>query len=229
MPTAESKAQKRPRHLDGSPAKVYDGRVASAPPATSRGTRVRPHLPGFGAGLAVATIVYLGYLSFGPQSTPRVTSVERPTLPPVVVQVVGEVASPGVLRLPAGSRVEEALNAAGGPLEDADPQALNLAARLTDGQRIVVPRKGERPVTADPAPSDGRGVAPAPPSKPAKVNLNTASPAELDTLPGVGPVIAQRIVEQRQKAWFTSPDQLLELKLVNQPTFARLRDLVTVD
>lgn len=181
----------------------------------------------FVAGFAGATAIFLGYqLFFAPVPAVRVGPPPRPTLAPVSVHVVGEVANPAVYKLSAGSRVEDALHAAGGPTEQADPNLLNLAARLTDGQRLTVPRRTEPAATP---PAQGADPSTAPARAKGRINLNTASLAELDTLPGVGPVTAQRVIEQRQKAPFTSVDQLLELKLVNAPTFERLKDLVAVE
>lgn len=149
--------------------------------------------------------------------TPR--SSPAPAAVPIAVHVGGEVLGPGLYHLPLGSRVNDAIRAAGGPTADADPQRLNLAARLADGQQVLVPRKVE-PRAADGAAS---------PTAPARMNINTATVKELDGLPGVGPVTAQRIVAYReQHGPFTRVEQLREAKLVNASTFERLKDLVTV-
>lgn len=136
----------------------------------------------------------------------------------VVVHVVGAVAAPGVVRLPAGSRVVDALSAAGGATGDADLARLNLARVLVDGEQVVVPRPGDvLPVTTgEQATAGGTG---------GLVDLNTASVAELDELPGVGPVLAQRIVDRRP---FTSVDELDEVSGVGPTLLERLRPLVTV-
>lgn len=132
----------------------------------------------------------------------------------VVVHVVGAVAAPGVVRLPLGARVVDALAAAGGAAPDADLARVNLARVLADGEQIQVPRPG------DPAPE-----APAAGSAPddGAVDLNTASLAQLDGLPGVGPVLAQRIVDRRP---FTSVDELDEVPGIGQAMLVRLRPLV---
>lgn len=170
------------------------------------------------------------------------TTPPRPAPSPVVAQVAGAVRQPGLYTLPATGRVEDAIQAAGGPADDANLDAVNLAARVSDGQRVVVPRRAL--TTGEPA--VGRAVPPgaevaraadeipasagdAPPPAERRVNLNTATLAELDSLPGVGPATVQKIVDQRQRAPFTSVEQLLELKIVNSATMARLRDLVTVE
>lgn len=149
-----------------------------------------------------------------PAASPQVTSL-------VVVHLSGEVIAPGLYRLPAGARINDALKAAGGPTEDGDIHRLNLAARLADGQQIVVPRRIDpmllAPLAASPTPAAGR------------VNVNTASVAELDQLPGVGPVTAQRIVAYReQHGPFARIEQLREAKLVNGATFEKIRQLIDV-
>jgi competence protein ComEA len=156
----------------------------------------------------------------------------------VVVHVVGRVRHPGVVRLPAGSRVEQAVTAAGGARRDADLTRVNLARPLLDGEQVLVPRPGE-PVTGE-ASLPGLGV-PAPPSgtRPGggsataggttaqAVDVNTATLAELDTLPGVGPVLAQRILDWRaQNGRFTAVDELGEVSGIGDAVLARIRPLV---
>lgn len=117
----------------------------------------------------------------------------------VVVHVAGAVAKPGVIRLQQGSRVADAIAGAGGAAQDADVNRLNLALVVEDGQKIYVPQHGEPLSSADAAPpdgTDGAGTgASGTGSVGGKVNLNTADAATLDTLPKVGPVLAQRIVD----------------------------------
>ncbi len=137
----------------------------------------------------------------------------------VVVAVVGQVAAPGLVTLPAGSRVDDALAAAGGPLPDADLTTVNLARVVADGEQIAVGVPG-----AAPGPSAEPGAAGSTP-----VNLNTASEQDLETLPGVGPVLAGRIVLYRSDSGgFTSVDQLQDVSGIGPTTFAELQDLVTV-
>lgn len=224
--------------------------ASSAPTAPRRGTPAEPDAnppagrwAWFGAGFALATSGFVVYQLFlAPQTAVRVTTPPRPVPSPVVAQVAGAVRQPGLYTLPASGRIEDAIQAAGGPADDANLDAVNLAARVSDGQRVVVPRRaqaGSAPAAGaaplpgpDAAPAADVGPAPAtaePPLAERRVNLNTATLAELDSLPGVGPATVQKIVDQRQKAPFTSIEQLLELKIVNSATMARLRDLVTVD
>src|SRR5256714_14404913 len=142
-----------------------------------------------------------------------------PTATPqaILVDVVGAIAHPGVVRLPAGSRVLDALLTAGGMTGDADLFALNKAAPLRDGMRIYVPKPGE----AVPAGAAGSAAE-------TKLNLNTASANELDGLPGVGPTTAAAIVRARATKPFGTVDELQTRGLVSPRVFADLRDLVTV-
>ena len=120
----------------------------------------------------------------------------------IVIHVAGAVLRAGIVELPRGSRLHEAITAAGGSTPDSDPGQLNLASVLEDGQKVVVPRQGEA-VPAAPAPADAPGVRGSPgsaqggPPAAGKTNLNTAGVEELATLPRVGPVLAQRIVDWR--------------------------------
>ncbi len=156
---------------------------------------------------------------------------------PVVVHVVGAVATPGVVELPAGARVSDALESVGGASGHADMDALNLARVLVDGEQIRVPRPGEEIVLssgggaeagdaqsgADPA-GAGSGAA-----EGALVDLNSADLAALETLPGVGPVTAQSILDHRDAIGrFTTVDELLDVSGIGDATLSRIRDSVTV-
>jgi competence protein ComEA len=138
----------------------------------------------------------------------------------VVVSVVGQVGSPGLATLPAGSRVADALAAAGGLLPGADPAAVNAAALLIDGQQIAVGVPG---AAAPPAGGSGAG-APG-----ALLDLNSATAADLDALPGIGPVLAQRIVDHRTAHGpFTSVDQLDDVSGIGPAIYADLVQRVRV-
>jgi len=138
----------------------------------------------------------------------------------VIVDVEGKVARPGVVRLASGSRVHEALAAAGGALPGADTTSLDLARVLVDGEQLRVDLPG---TAVGPAASGGAAAAAGP------VNLNSATLAALDALPGVGPVTAQRILDWRtQHGRFTSVGQLQEVPGIRPATYDRLAPLVTV-
>jgi competence protein ComEA len=149
------------------------------------------------------------------------------------VYVVGQVRRPGVVSLAPGARVEDAVNAAGGVGPKADLTVMNLARKVIDGERIVVPRPGEKIPTEDPVPvgaggatgAEGQGSA----APGAPVDLNTATVADLDALPGVGPVIAGRIVAWRQQnGRFNRVDDLAEVQGIGAATLEKLRPLVRV-
>jgi competence protein ComEA len=140
-----------------------------------------------------------------------------------VISVVGRVARPGLVTLPDGARVADALEATGGPARGAHLGGLNLARRLSDGEQIYV--GVATPPNAEPAGSGGSGGSGRPGTEP--VDLNSASVAALDTLPGVGPVTAQRILDWRtQHGRFDSVDQLRDVDGIGPTRFARLKDLV---
>ncbi|WP_405831762.1 helix-hairpin-helix domain-containing protein [Streptomyces sp. NBC_01176] len=146
----------------------------------------------------------------------------------IVVDVSGKVRSPGLQRLPAGSRVEDALRAAGGVRPGTNTEGLNRARLLVDGEQVVVgaPAPAAGPATGGSltggAGGAGSGAAPSAP-----VSLNTATVEQLDTLPGVGPVLAQHIIEYRtEHGGFRSVDELREVKGIGDRRFADLQNLV---
>lgn len=156
---------------------------------------------------------------------PAVTTEPDASVQPevIVVAVVGQVAEPGLVTLPDGARVSDAIDAAGGALPGTDLSTINIARRLSDGEQVAV------------------GVPPAPDAQPSgqpssnstssttKVNLNSAGVGELDALPGVGPVIAQRIVDFRdQNGPFGSVAELANVSGIGPAMMAKLTDLVTV-
>lgn len=153
----------------------------------------------------------------------------------VTVHVVGQVERPGVVTLPVGARVGEALEEAGGTTDRADLASVNLARPLVDGEQITVPRPGET-LTAAPGPGAGGPAAGAPASGAgapgaagAPVDLNTADLATLETLPGVGPVLAQRILDWRtEHGRFTAVEELGEVSGIGDKTYAQLAPKVSV-
>ncbi|MGP9536810.1 helix-hairpin-helix domain-containing protein [Brachybacterium sp. AOP43-C2-M15] len=156
----------------------------------------------------------------------------------VVVHVSGAVAAAGVVRLPAGSRVDDALEAVGGPTQEADLTAVNLARPLADGEQIHVPVPGEAPPPlagpdageeAAPGSAEGGASGDGQGDRAGTIDLNAASAAELEELPGVGPAIAQRIVEHRERNGpFTAVEGLLEVSGIGPATLEKMRDRATV-
>ena len=159
---------------------------------------------------------------------------------PVFVHVAGSVRRPGLVELPAGSRVADAVEAAGGLTRRADPASVNLARPLVDGEQLVVLRRGASPVPGAAgllvapgavAPGATAGPGGSVPGSPtgAPVDLNSATLDQLDALPGIGPVLAQRILDWRtQNGRFTSVEELGEVSGIGEATLGDIRDLVTV-
>jgi len=157
-----------------------------------------------------------------------------PTPAPISVHVAGAVARPGVYELPVDSRVQDAVEAAGGLSPDADPQAVNLAAILLDGDRGLMPSK-----TADQTVSRGQPTSPViSRSNPAPsileldplININTASQVELETLPGIGPKTAQKIIAYREaNGPFESIEDIQDVSGIGPKTFEDIEELITVD
>jgi competence protein ComEA len=145
----------------------------------------------------------------------------------VLVHVVGAVEAPGVYALAAGSRARDAIAAAGGLNGEADQASLNLAAVLVDGQQLTVrTRQLASAPPGDGPPTDDLSLAGAPAGL---LNLNLASQADLDALPGIGSVYAQRIVERRQRQGpFTAVEQLRDEKLIPGALYDRLKERFTV-
>jgi competence protein ComEA len=171
------------------------------------------------AGVAVAALAFSRLHAADSQAVVVVEDTPSPTRspePPIVVDVAGAVANPGVYRLTAGSRIGDALTAAGGASDDADLAALNRAAPVRDGQRIYVPRPGE----TVPAGSGGSEAQ-------LKIDINHATAAELEALPGIGPTIAARVVRSRSGHPFARIEELQTRGLVTARVFADLKDMVT--
>src|SRR5512138_1886742 len=146
-----------------------------------------------------------------------------PTEKPVIVYITGAVPRPGVYALPKDARIQDAISAAGGFLAEADKSQINLAALLEDGQKLDIPYiEGASPVLGTPIPSV---VA----STTELININTASNAELDTLPGIGPTTAQKIIDYReQNGPFVSTEDLVNVSGIGPATYERLKNLITV-
>ncbi|WNI15453.1 ComEA family DNA-binding protein [Actinacidiphila sp. ITFR-21] len=159
-----------------------------------------------------------------PVAMPVPTPATRPApLSKLTVDIAGKVARPGLRRLPEGSRVADALTAAGGPLPGTDTTPLNLARPLTDGEQVLVgvtPPPPPPPLSVPAASSAG-------PAPTGPLSLNSATAAQLDALPGVGPVLAQHILDFRTRhGAFTSPGQLRQIPGIGPRKFATLQPLV---
>jgi competence protein ComEA len=142
----------------------------------------------------------------------------------LVVHVVGQVAKPGLVRLRAGARVADAIESAGGATRAADLTAMNLARAVVDGEQVFVPKPGEEPPAAVAPQMPGGSTA-----GDGSVNLNTADLDALDSLPGVGPVLAQRILDWRaEHGRFTSVEELGEVSGIGDKLLSQLRPKVTV-
>jgi competence protein ComEA len=170
-----------------------------------------------------------------PSTGPRPTGQGR-----LVVYVAGEVLKPGVYALDAGARAEAALRRAGGPKPDADLVAVNLAAPVTDGEEIAIPRVGAEPprrhrlavprVRASHQPRRHRGrPSNGDAARPQSVDLNSADEAELETLPGIGPALAARIVAYREtNGPFTSVDELADISGISPGLQDKITDYLVV-
>ncbi len=193
----------------------YEAAHGSLEASGARGTRWRLE-PRVAASLAlvlavVVAVVYLASRPSGAGEPSRMAVTVEASSPALVVDVTGAVASPRVVDLPAGSRVRDAVAAAGGLADDADASSVNLARRLNDGEQVYVPREGE---------VEGAGGA---------VNVNRAGVAALETLPGIGPVYAERIVADRTRNGpFASLSDLARVPGIGASVVERLAGLATV-
>jgi competence protein ComEA len=188
-----------------------------------------------GVSLLLAALALVGHrlAQTGAATAPEAVAPLEPVAPPasrraLVVHVVGAVRRPGLLRLREGARVADAVARAGGATKGADLAALNLAAPLVDGVQVLVPRRAESVGTE--APSADPATSPASPYAGAagKPSLATATADELDELPGVGPITAQKILDYRAAHGpFRSVDDLDAVPGIGPARIDQLRDLVT--
>ena len=180
---------------------------------------------GGGGGAAQPAAVTVDPGGGGPSSAYR----QRGGTGEVLVQVAGEVARPGVYRVPAGARVNEAVQRAGGLTRRADQAGVNLVAHVQDGQQVIVPRRGAAGAAVASAGSGGGGAgAGGGGSSGRPVSLSSATVAQLDGLDGIGPTLAQGIVDYRQThGGFRSVDQLRDVSGIGDKRFEALRKAVT--
>ena len=190
--------------------------------------RASPAEVGFIAVAAAAILAGSAYVVVRTAAPPapvvrKTTASEKKVEEKYVVHVAGLVAAPGVYELAAGSRVKDAIEAAGGALEGADLDSLNLAQRIADGEKVLVSKIGAPPQVASAA-----DIGASPGAGGQKVNLNTATQAELEGLPGIGPVTAQRMLDfRKQKGKFSSVRDLLEVEGIGPKKFEAIKNLVT--
>jgi len=180
--------------------------------------------------ILIAGGVLTGGLIWLVSAPPRGAPVDlrpAPTPAPLVVHVTGAVAEPGVYDLPAGARVLDALEAAGGLLPEAEPGSLNQAAPLTDGDQVIVAAaSSEVGSVSDDGPGPSSSGAPPPGGL---VNINTAGLEELESLPGIGPSIAQRIIDYREaNGPFSKTADIVNVSGIGPATFEQIKDRITV-
>lgn len=193
--------------------------------------------PRVAAGAVAVVLVAAGVACFRASNAGAPPAASVTTLPEVtssttaparvLVHVVGAVARAGVVELVDGARVHDAIDAAGGATGDADLAQLNLAAPVADGQRVAVPRFGEVLAPAAAGGAAGGGT----PGVDASglVNLNTATGAQLEELPGIGPTLAEAIIAERERSGgFEKVEDLQKVRGIGEKRFAELRELVTV-
>lgn len=233
-PAAESCGELLPRSWAGEPGAATRALPAWLPAAVRNGR----FDPGRRGAVALVVVALLGAVVAGgvvlrgrPQEVvvpavldagvplPGTTAAPAAEQPEVVVAVAGLVVRPGLVRLPAGSRVADALAAVGGPTPGASTDLLNLARKLVDGEQVLV--------GVDPPP--GASTPSAAAAQGGLLDLNTASVSDLDALPGIGPVLAQRIVDWRtENDRFDSVEQLREVTGIGEAKYADLEAKVTV-
>jgi competence protein ComEA len=177
--------------------------------------------------VAAVAVVYAIFQALDERSAPPIVIEDASVNLPVVVEVRGEVIAPGVFALSPSARLQDAIAAAGGLSEGADLSTVNLARRLRDGELIVIlalPVRGSTPVV----PMGGVDVVPAAADPRARININTATAEELEALPGIGEVIASRIIEYReQNGPFRSVDDLIHVQGISSRAIEEFRDQVT--
>lgn len=186
---------------------------------------------------AIAAVVLVGafFRLFDAATAPPIVIADPPVLSEIVVAVDGAVATPGLYHLPGDARHGDAITAAGGLSEDADPALVNPARRLHDEERLVVPSRsptttpaiaGGSPVPREEQPGDSEAATTGPSRE---ININTASAKELEALPGIGPTLAERIVARRsERGPYRTVEELDAIEGISPRLVEELRPLVTV-
>ena len=221
------------RALESTGAGSVDGTAAAQEPSRASLGVSLPLVAGLGVAVVLAAGAFViaaaapsGEVRIEARSSADVGGTDDPggITGELVVEVDGAVLKPGVYRLPAGSRVADAVEAAGGfgPRVDAAraERELNLAATVDDGQQVHVPSRDDL-VGETAAPGTGGSTA-------GPIDINSATASDLEALPGIGPATAAKILAAREERRFSSVDELRERKLVGPSTFEKIRELVTV-
>lgn len=187
-------------------------------------------LLGVMAGFILAGV--LVFVSRAPSGNPIVLA-PAPTEAPIAVDVIGAVARPGLYEFPPSARVQDALDAAGGMLAEGDTSSLNLAALLEDGQQLSIPYKtGSAPVVDTTVIELPSSVTAVPTNDPnlELININTATLEELDSLPGIGPTTAQKIVDYRTtNGPYATLDSIMNVSGIGPSTFDSIKNLITIN
>ena len=179
-----------------------------------------------GIGLFAAGLIWLA--SSQPRGEP-IKLLTPPSPQPIQVHIIGEIQKPGVYTLPINSRVQDVIREAGGLTPNADTQTINLAAFLVDGQQIRIPA-GTLQKDSDDYPHEGDFSERSPDQLPPLVNINTATIELLETLPGIGPVIAVEIIDFRQKEGdFLTIEEIQKVHGIGPIIFEGIKDCITVD
>jgi competence protein ComEA len=196
---------------------------------------VRWHWNSALAGALITAIVLGGFTFLWRRPTPPPVAIYAPPTPaiatpaptttpaPIVIFISGAVQTPGVYELPDGARIVDALQRAGGFTVDANVNAINQAAPLRDGDQVYVPTLVEEPAAPTPGLSSSAPVAE---SAGGVINVNSASPTELEALPGIGPSLAQAIIDNRP---YASVDELERVPGIGPATLEKLRPYVVVE
>jgi competence protein ComEA len=186
-------------------------------------------LLGVMAGFVLAGV--LVFVSRAPAGNPILLQA-APTEAPIAVHVIGAVARPGLYEFPSGARLQDAIDVAGGMLSEANGDSLNLAALLQDGQQVNIPyQAGSQPVIPSglDLPSSNTPTPQADPNVDL-VNINTATKEELDTLPGIGPTTAQKIIDYRtENGPFTTLESIMNVSGIGPSTFEDIKNLITIE